>query len=300
MIDRVIEISETSASLSVRNGLLVAGLQGSKEVTVPLPEISVLLLSNPAITLTQPVLSGLLAAGGVAVFCDNKRLPVGMALPVAAHFAQTSRFSAQAAMSLPLKKSLWRQLIVSKIRHQAELLADVQGNDSGLMRLAASVKSGDPDNIEAQAARRYWGRVFGDSGFVRDRDGGGLNALLNYGYMVLRAVIARAVCSAGLHPSLGLHHHNQYDQYCLASDLMEPFRPLIDREVVELSRESGPDCELNPEKKKRLAGVVEKRIKVGRGKNSVFQAAYRLASSLAEAASGNKGKLDLPKSFRTG
>lgn len=298
MIDRVIEISETSASLSVRNGLLVAALGRDREITVPLPEISILLLSNPAVNLTQPVLSGLLAAGGVAVFCDNKRLPVGMALPVAAHYAQTRRFAAQAAMTLPLKKRLWSQLVAAKIKFQAELLEDKRGRDYGLKLLAGRVRSGDPDNLEAQAARRYWERVFGDTGFVRDRESGGVNSLLNYGYTVLRAATARAICAAGLHPSLGLHHHNQYDQYCLAGDLMEPYRPLVDRLVMEILEEDDNGRELDSGIKKRLAGVVERKVRLGKQKVTVFQAVYRLASSVAAAALEERKALDLPKSLR--
>ncbi len=155
-----------------------------------------------------------------------------MLLPLVTHSLQAERFAAQARLAAPVRKRAWQQIVQAKITAQGRLLKERTHNDHGLDAIAKSVKSGDTANVEARAARIYWGKLFGETVFRRDADGDGLNACLNYGYAILRAVVARSLCGAGLHPSLGIHHHNRYDAFCLADDLMEPFRPLVDREVA--------------------------------------------------------------------
>ena len=207
MTERILDIPEGPARLSVNLGRLVIK-RGEETVTMPISELAVLVVSHPAVSYTHAVLAGLCAEGGAVVLCNEKRLPVGMLFPLEGHFAQVERFSAQAASSLPTKKQLWKQIVRAKVLAQGRLLEKLSGADRGLILMARRVRSGDPSNIEAQASRRYWPALFGED-FRRNPDSPGENQLLNYGYAVLRAVVARAVCAAGLHPSLGLHHHNR-------------------------------------------------------------------------------------------
>ena len=201
---------------------------------MPLADLAVVLVAHPQVTFTQAVLSGLAAAGGVFVACDGRNLPVGMMLPLAAHHAQAERFARPGPRTAA--------------RAQAALAADCASKDQGPGRAARGTARrgfrpsgpGRPRplratraNVEARAARRYWPQVFADLDFRRQRENEDQNILLNYGYAVLRAIVARAVCAAGLHPSLGIHHHNRYDAFCLADDLMEPFRPAVDHAVAE-------------------------------------------------------------------
>jgi CRISPR-associated protein Cas1 len=209
--------------------------------TIPFADIAVLVTSHPQISFTQAVLAGLAAAGGMFIVSDEKHLPAAMMLPLSTHSTQTERFARQAAVSFPTRKRAWQQIVQAKLRAQARLLEEVTGKDWGLGLMSGKVRSGDPDNLEAQAARIYWQALFGEEGtgvpgevFRRDPEGEGINLQLNYGYAVLRAIVARALCASGLHPSLGVHHHNRYDTFCLADDLMEPFRPLVDRVVARI------------------------------------------------------------------
>ena len=215
--------------------------------TIPFADIAVLVTSHPQICFTQAVLAGLAAAGGMLIVSNEKHLPAAMLLPLSTHSTQTERFARQAAVSLPTRKRAWQQIVQAKLRAQARLLEETTGGDAGLRLMAGKVRSGDPDNLEAQAARIYWQALFGKGAlgepFRRDPEGEGINVHLNYGYAVLRAIVARALCAAGLHPSLGVHHHNRYDTFCLADDLMEPFRPLVDRVVARLRRSSLPSSD---------------------------------------------------------
>jgi CRISPR-associated protein Cas1 len=208
--------------------------------TIPFADIAVLVTSHPQVSFTQAVLANLAASGGMFIVSNEKHLPAAMMLPLATHSTQTERFARQAAVSLPTRKRAWQQIVQAKLRAQARLLEEATGKDWGLGPMAGKVRSGDPDNLEAQAARIYWQALFGQGApgeaFRRDPEGGGINLYLNYGYAVLRAIVARALCASGLHPSLGVHHHNRYDTFCLADDLMEPFRPLVDRVVAHLCR----------------------------------------------------------------
>ncbi|MCE5268629.1 MAG: type II CRISPR-associated endonuclease Cas1 [Planctomycetaceae bacterium] len=201
MINRILDFSEAPARLRVRVAQLVVLREDRPEVSVPLADLAVVVVAHPQVTYTQAVLSGLAEAGGVFVACDGHNLPVGMLLPLAAHFAQAERFAAQARAPLPVRKRLWRQIVRAKIEAQAALLVELRGMDFGLKALVSHVHSGDPSNVEARAARRYWPQVFADLDFRRHRENEDQNILLNYGYAVLRAIVARAICTAGLHPS---------------------------------------------------------------------------------------------------
>ena len=213
--------------------------------TVPIEDLGVIILDNKQITITQGLIDALLENNCALITCDSRRMPVGLMLPLAGNTIQNERFRSQLNSSLPLRKQLWQQTIESKIRNQAAVLKYVTGMEhKNMLKWSDSVRSGDADNMEARAAVYYWKTIFpNDPCFIRDREDEGANALLNYGYAILRAVVARALVGAGLLPTLGIHHHNRYNAYCLADDIMEPYRPYVDKLVVEML-EDGGDLEM--------------------------------------------------------
>ena len=268
--------------------------RSAQEQTIPLAEIAVLIAAHPQISFSHAVLSGLAEAGGMFIACNEKRMPCAMLLPLENHSTQTERFHAQANLPLPNRKRLWQQVVKAKIVAQARLLKEHTGQDWGLEMLAATVRSGDPQNVEARAARIYWKNLFGEDGFRRNPDGEGLNPPLNYGYAILRAITARALCAAGLHPSLGIHHHNRYDAFCLADDLMEPFRPLVDCAVAELREQHNGDPELDRETRRALLEALLARFAAEGESRTLFDWVSRTASSLAAAIESGEKKLQIP------
>lgn len=295
MLNRILDFSDAPARLSVRYDNLCVEPEGQAEVSMPLSDIAVLVVSHPQIRYTHAVLAGLAEAGGVFVTCNRDRLPIGMLMPLEGHYVQVERFAAQAAAPLPLKKRLWQQIVQAKILSQSRLLAELHGSDFGLAALAPAVRSGDPSNIEARAARRYWQLLFSDKEFRRDRDAEDQNRLLNYGYAVLRALVARALCGAGLHPSLGIHHHNKYSTYCLADDLMESLRPVVDRIAVELAGQFSSGAELERAAKRAVIEALLGRYKLAGEQRTLFDISARMATSLADCFLGTSKKLALPE-----
>jgi CRISPR-associated protein Cas1 len=193
----------------------------------------------------------------VVISCDGYHHPDGIMLPVAGNVLHTAVLKDQLKASIPLKKQFWQQTMKAKITNQATVLAMLGIKAEPLEYWSRKVRSGDPDNYEGRAAAYYWKNFFpGDYGFTRDRDGNAPNSLLNYGYTILRAAMARAVVGSGLHPAIGLHHKNQYNHFCLADDLMEPFRPFIDLAVRQICTEQGQSADLSPENKKRIIGIL--------------------------------------------
>ena len=243
--------------------------------------------------MTHAVASGLMAEGGVLVTCDTRRLPVGMMMPVIGHQQQVPRFAIQAAAGRPVLKRTWKAIVQTKIRHQAFVLNDAIGDDRGLPALADRVRSGDPQNVEATAARRYWGALFGEQPFRRDRDADDCNALLNYGYAVLRAIVARSICGVGLHPSLGIHHHNRESGYPLADDLMEPFRPLVDRIVLSMQNDP-PDEWCDADSRQRMLESLTDRFVAGGESRTLFDWSSKLATNLWHCLSGEARTLIVP------
>jgi CRISPR-associated protein Cas1 len=295
MPDRVLDLAELPARLRVRYEQLIIERDGLPEVTVPLNEIAAVIVSHPQISLTHSVLSGLMRCGGVIICCDDQCLPAGMMLPIETHVLQTRRMAAQAAAPAPTNKRLWQQIVRTKIRAQARLLQSKCGTDGGLLDLVGEVRSGDPQNIEAQAAARYWPLLFNDPGFLRRRDAQDQNRLLNYGYAVLRAIVARAVCAAGLHPSIGMHHRNQYNAFCLADDLMEPYRPLVDRIVLQVVAQRGSDVPIDKDSKRALLELLAVRYSWQGESRTMFDWMSRTASSLAQVYAGEAKRLELPE-----
>lgn len=282
MINHIIDLTTRPARLSVRNRQLVIEGADDEITTRPLAEIAVLVAAHPQITVTQAVLAGLSEAGGVFVVCDSKSRPIGTMFPLVSHHLQTERLRFQASASLPTRKRLWQHIVRNKIASQACVLKELYGEDFGLSRLVGRVQSGDRSNVEAAASRRYWRHLFGDAAFRRDPDAEDHNRFLNYGYAILRAVVARAITAVGLHPSLGLHHHNRYNPFCLADDLMEPFRPRIDRRVVQILNQWSPQSELTTEIKSQLLAFLEERYVFEGESRTTFDVLARMASSLAE------------------
>jgi len=295
MTDRVLEFAEGPALLNVKDRQLVIRREGVMDISTPLDELGVLVIAHPRVQMTQSVLAEMANTGGTVVVCDSKYLPAAMMLPLQAHFVQTERYAIQAQLGQPVRKRLWQQIVQAKLRAQGRLLKELNGADGGISAMATRVKSGDPENLEAQAARRYWPLIFGDAKFRRGSEGPDQNNHLNYGYMVLRAVCARAICAAGLHPSMGLRHHNRYDVFCLASDMMEPFRPLVDRLVAEWAREHDPATPLDRESKAHLLRLVTDRYVHEKEERSLFDWAAIAAQNLCRVMMGDAKKLELPE-----
>ncbi len=292
MIDTVIDISESQAYLKVENKLLVIDCRDKGKSTIPLKEIGVLVISNKAVTVTHAVLSGIAEAGGIVVVSNDKHQPSGMLLPLQGHHLQAERFISQASVSLPGKKNVWKKIIAAKIKNQAALLKYIKGKDYGLSSLVSKVRSGDPQNIEALSAKKYWKELQ----LITKRDRFALddNIFLNYGYTVLHAATARAICSAGLHPAIGIHHHNRYNPFCLASDLMEPFRPLIDAAVIQIAEKNIE--ELNKTSKAMLIkAITNGRVYVSGEQQTVFRALTRTAATLASAYQNSNYDIILPE-----
>jgi CRISPR-associated protein Cas1 len=237
-----------------------------------------------------------LAAGATVMVTGRDHLPAGMMLPLDAHHVQTERHRAQAEASLPTKKRIWQALISAKIAQQAAVLVHFCGNHYGLLPLSKRVRSGDPDNLEAQAAQRYWPNLFGKD-FRRDRGADGINALLNYGYAVMRAAVARAVVASGLIPSLGVFHSNRSNPFCLADDLLEPYRPYVDWRVRLLLKEAGGEAPKLDDRSVRaiLLSLFNETVRVGGRRNPMLLAIQASAASLSRAMTGGERKLALPK-----
>jgi CRISPR-associated protein Cas1 len=236
------------------------------------------------------LISALANRGIPLVVCGKNYRPVAVLLPIEQHYEQAKRFQAQTTMGKPRKKSIWQQVIREKVLNQSLILAHWGAPLPVLDRLARQVRSGDPSNVEAQAARYYWRALFG-SEFRRDVDKEGVNAQLNYGYAILRAAVARAVVSAGLHPSLGIFHRDPKNSFQLVDDLMEPFRPIVDSCV----RESFPETDVSPEVKRRLAAIVELECGMAGERCAFGQALHRYVREYVNAVMDTGEALQFPK-----
>ena len=289
MDNRILDISTLPARLSIDTGRLVVDAGERKEI-VPLRHLGAVIVSCAGVTYTHAVLASLMEENIPFICCDSKHQPSGLLLPLCANSVQTERFRRQTELAQPVRKRLWRQIVQAKIRGQSWVLQQL-GKPNPLEALPCRVKSGDTENMEAQAARLYWPLLFG-KGFERRRDGCGINARLNYGYAIVRAMTGRALVGAGLHPSLGLHHHNRYDTYCLASDMMEPFRPLVDHLVAEFgSSETEPLC---PQSKRHIVSGLDKRFAVEEDLRTLGDIIIRASESLMGVVTGTRKELWLP------
>jgi CRISPR-associated protein Cas1 len=292
VVGRVIEVATDGRHLAVDRGFLTVAENGSEVGRVPLDDLGAVIANAHGLTYSNNLLVTLATRGVPVVLCGPNHKPAALIWPVDGHHAQAGRMSDQAKAPAPLKKRLWQQIVQAKILAQGATLTSVGAEAGGFRLLARKVRPGDPENVEAEAARRYWPLLFG-SDFRRDTDGGGLNGLLNYGYAVLRAATARAIMSVGLHPSLGLMHANRGNALVLVDDLMEPFRPLVDREVHRLK--GAGVVEVTSEAKAALARIMVIDLPTDEGLSPLMTCLERLAGSLAKAYGGAADRLVLPK-----
>ena len=291
---RIIEIGQEGAYLKLQHKQLIVQRDGEKVGSVPIEDMSALIIDHPQTVITQACLSELVGNNVMVISSDLKHQPIGLFLPLESNTLQSERFSAQASVAKPVCKRLWKQLIRCKVALQAKVLKDLTGNDAGLSVLSQKVRSGDPDNIEAQAARRYWSRLFPEDKFKRNREGEDQNRFLNYGYAVLRALVTRYLCAAGLHPSLGIHHRNRYNAYCLADDVMEPYRPFIDLKVWEVVEQFGAEAEMSQDLRAELLSFVTRPVNVGNEQFTMQGAIQKTAQTLAKVFLGSEDRLALP------
>jgi CRISPR-associated protein Cas1 len=266
-----------------------------KKETVPIEDIGLIVLDHGQITITQCLMARLLEQNVALVTCDGTHHPAGMFFVLEGNTLQSQKHQAQVNASLPLRKQLWQQTVIAKICNQAALLKEQRVSGSYLTTLATKVKSGDSGNEEAKAASYYWKRVFPEFlQFSRDRFGTAPNNLLNYGYAILRAMVARAIVGSGLLPTLGIHHRNQYNAFCLADDIMEPYRPYVDQVVCEIVRMNGRFLEMTPTMKRMLLEIPAIDVHLEGRKSPLMVAVSRTTASLARCFEGEARKIIYP------
>jgi CRISPR-associated protein Cas1 len=262
--------------------------------TISIEDIGLIILDNPHITLTNALMMALNENNTAVISCDSSHLPYGLMLPMFSHHAFTEKLQAQLEASQPLMKNLWQQTVIAKIENQSALLRKERIETKKMDFYLTGVKSGDPANVEGRAASYYWDNLFGSSVFLRDRFGEPPNNLLNYGYAVLRAIVARSLIASGLFPSLGIHHRNKYNPYCLADDIMEPFRPYVDELVLEIARDNPDMEELTPDLKKRLLQIPTIDIVIEDKSSPLMVGVQRTTASLASCFEGVTRKILYP------
>lgn len=280
----------------------VADIIRQQSVTTrPIEDIGIVVLDHKQITITQALLDSLLENNCAIITCDSRRMPVGLMLPLCGNTIQSERFQHQISASLPLRKQLWQQTIKAKINNQARVLASCSMVESRCMKKwSDDVKSGDVDNKEAQAAAYYWKKLFsnidGLQNFTRSREGMEPNNLLNYGYAILRAIVARALVCSGLLPTLGIHHHNRYNAYCLADDIMEPYRPFVDEIVYGIACEQGPNnLQLTREIKARLLTIPTVDVVISGKRSPLMVGVSQTTASLYRCFSGEQRHICYPE-----
>ena len=258
MIKRIIDVSE-AAYVCLKHQQLVIEKQSEIVGQVPIEDLGVLILQHPAIVLTQQLIVACQKNKVVIVFCDEKHLPYSLILPIGeGHTLHNKILKQQMAISEPTRKRLWQKIVQHKIKEQEQTLVMLNKESTRLSFLSTQVKTGDSGNCEAIAAQAYWKLLFGKA-FKRDADLDGVNSLLNYGYAIIRAAVARSVCGAGLHPTIGLFHTNQYNALCLADDLMEPFRPWVDYVVYQMAS-TNSEVTINQQSKQALLGLMSEAV----------------------------------------
>jgi len=263
--------------------------------TIPIEDIGILVIDHYGVTITQYCLSQLIENNTGVIVCNDTHHPTGLFLPIDGNSIQSERFKKQIKASKPLLKQLWQQTVSAKISNQARLLKIRGKKYANLLSWAEKVRSGDPDNFEARASVYYWKTLFHkDIDFQRDRFGEPPNNLLNYGYAVLRAIIARGLVSTGLIPTLGIHHRNKYNAYCLADDIMEPYRPFVDRIVSSIADEEVDLFGLDTQMKKKLLAIATEDAVIGGSKSVLMAAVQKTTSSLYRCFESSKNKLIYP------
>ena len=282
----------------VENSVDLPDIVKSKSVrTIPIEDIGIVVLDHQRITITQALIAALLDNNVAFITCNEKRMPTGLLLPLQGHSVYNERFRNQLDASLPLKKQLWQQTIKAKIENQAAVLnkSNREASVVNMQAWAREVRSGDPDNYEARAAVYYWKNLFKDKPyFIRAQEGEYPNNLLNYGYAILRAVVARALVMSGLLPLLGIHHHNRYNPYCLADDIMEPYRPYVDQVVVDMMKMVPAPEDLTKEVKQKLLTIPVMDVSINGKRSPLMIAVSQTTASLAKCFNGELRKISYP------
>lgn len=292
MIKRVL-CFENPARLSLKLAQMVVELQDVTR-TLPIEDIGVVILDHKQITITHALIDALLANNVAIVTSNDKHLPVGLMLPLDGNTLQSERFRVQIDASEPLKKQMWQQTIVAKILGQAHVLGTQLIKHNNMLKWAKDVRSGDPENMEARAAAFYWRNMFEKDAFIRDPQGLPPNNLLNYGYSIVRAMMARALVGAGLLPTLGIHHHSRYDAYCLADDIMEPYRPFVDMKVLEMWKNGGITSDISSDQKRELLGITTMDVNISGHRSPMMLAIQTTAQSVQKCYSGEARKIIYP------
>ncbi len=295
MVKRTLHFSNP-AHLSVRNQQLVVELKDDERTTktLPIEDVGIVILEHPQITLTSNLLEQLMDQQVAVITCNSNYMPSGMFLPFEGNSEQTLRMRTQLESTLPLKKQLWQQTVRSKIFNQAMVLERLGIPHQRLIHLQNDVLSGDTSNCEAQAASHYWGKIYGGN-FVRSRDPETPNAQLNYGYAILRSIVARALTASGMLPSFGIHHRNKYNAFCLADDIMEPYRPYVDWIVLHLPGIHETMEGLTKEQKIELLKLAQLDVFIGEVKRPLFHAVSITTASLYKCFEGSQRKITYPE-----
>lgn len=294
MLKRTLFFSNPYRLLLKNQQLVIESAEFDTPKTVPVEDIGFVIFDHPQISFTMKLVEQLNAFNVGVVFCDSNHLPSSMLLSLDSNHIQTEIFNLQVTASEPLKKALWKQTIEAKINNQAAMLVKQGRSAQDLKNLARTVKSGDVENREGFAARLYWQRMFGNE-FYRDRFGPPPNHFLNYGYSILRSAVARSLAGSGLLATLGIHHHNRYNSYCLADDIMEPYRPYVDEMVVELFQNYPDSFSVEKEHKAELLKLLAIDVEIGDVKRPLMVALSITTASLARCFSGENRKIVYPE-----
>ncbi len=271
--------------------------EAMRSTTIPIEDIGIVILDHQQITISQALMAKLLANNVALITCDNTHHPTGMMLNLNGNTLQAERFATQINVTVPLKKQLWAQTVEQKISNQAAILKKQRQGDHGvLLNYTKLVRSGDPENVEGRAAAYYWKHLFGEAtGFLRHRQGNSPNHLLNYGYAILRASVARALVGSGLLPTFGIHHRNKYNAYCLADDIMEPYRPYVDALVCEMIKAGNVSDEITKENKEQLLQLPAIDVHIDNEKSPLLVAVQRTSASLVKCFEGTQRKIVYPQ-----
>lgn len=280
-----------------KNDTLSEAFKREAEKTIPIEDIGVVILDHKQITITQGLLEKLLAVNCALIACDSRRMPTGLFLPLEKNTIQTQLFTSQINASEALKKQLWQQTVEAKIYNQACVLQNRNIPIDNMLYWTKSVKSGDANNHEARAAAYYWSKLFASKidNFKREREGMYPNNFLNYGYAILRAVVARSLVASGLLPTFGIHHHNKYNAYCLADDIMEPYRPFVDALVCQIIDKHIYVTELNKEIKQELLSIPILDVIIAEERSPLMVGVQRTTATLARCFEGNLRKIKYPQ-----
>ena len=296
MIKRTLYFGNPAYLKTKEEQLIFEAMETGELKTLPIEDIGVLILDHQQITITQALMAKLLANNVALITCDSSHHPTGLMLNLDGHTLQSQKFQAQIEASVPLKKQLWQQTVIAKISNQAAVLESLQINARNMRNWTMEVKSGDSDNHEAMAAVHYWKNLFTIfPDFKRERYGEPPNNLLNYGYAILRAVVARSIVASGMLPTLGIFHKNQYNAYCLADDIMEPYRPFVDKVVLNIVNLNGKFLELTPSMKKDLLNIPAMDVMINDEKSPLMIAVQKTTASLSKCFEGRQRKIMYPE-----